>query len=452
MGSHTERSVFNGVRTVLEPGSYLVRVGSGLPSQQINYTVKIQEGQTTVIHPQWSGLVVETITSDGERIGASYELYHLSDGEFLGRGTGQPPEREKETRTWILAPGLYRICKVGTDIGSPVNYLTVELNAGQLTRMELVFDPLSGALVSGGVHLTSHKKESMSPWSFGFRLGGAVTIGTVIADGTEKSNFWTVISDLRTGMRYDLYPIQVFSEIRIRNNFQWLREKDRDTMLLVTSDIVQFQSSCIRRLTEWFGPYARVSAKSHLLPLDFANTDRDSSMQILGKDSTVIRTIAPGRHIRLQQRGYPLRLGEGLGVNLLPVSNAWVDVSAQTGIALRQTWMKDVLVPLNPQETLFGPESNQFIWGSENGFFLKFHYGSRLMLDLLAEVFFPKYQWNDFQVEEISADIRLLLHRNIEISYQQELFDRLASGLTDSEAGARFESRNSIQLRFFMNY
>jgi len=451
-GSHSERSVPNGFRAVVEPGEYEVHVGTGLSSQQMVFPVTVTEGKTTVVRPDWSGLVVETMTSDGELMSSSYEVFSMADGVFIGRGSGQTAEREKEIRTWLLPPGLYRISKVGTDIGSPINYLTVQLNQGQLTHMEIVFDTVSGALISGGVGQSIRKLGGTSPWTFGFRLGGTVSFGTIIADGVEQSNFWNVISDFRTGVRYDFYPIQGFTEIRSRNNFQWLREKDRDTLLLVTSDLVQFQSSWIRRLTDWFGPYVRVSAKSHILPLDFANTEPDSAMQVLDRDSSVIRIVAPGKHFRIQESGYPLRLGEGIGVNLQPVSNPWIDISAQTGLAARQTWMKHVLVPLNTQETLFGPESNQYIWGSENGASVKLRYGSHLMVDLVAEIFLPKYQWHQFQVEELSADFRLLLIRNIELSYQQELFDRIASGLKDSGAGARFESRNSIQLRFFMNY
>jgi len=450
--THREYSTHAGHRFAADPGRYIVRLGSGAGKQRMSFQTQVQEGRTAIIATAWAGLIVETINSDGDLVAETYEISRLSDGEAYGRGFGQGQDHEKDLHTWILPTGIYRISKVGTDAGSLTNYITIQLNRGELTRVELVFDVLTNAIIAGGVKPPLHKVDAASPWTIGFRLGGSLSLGAVIADDQMQSDFTTVITDLRTSLRYDKGYYHGFNELRIGESMQWLNEKTKPQAFLVTNDIAQLQSSWIRRITEWFGPYTRFTARSHLVPQDFGNASLDSSLYLVGTRGDTVQTILPSARFRQQPALYPLRLGEGLGFNLRLQKGAWIEASGQSGIAARQSWMHHVWVAANTQQSLFLQGVDSRDWGSENMLTLRLRLGQMFTFDLLGEVFLPQFDSHQFEVEELSGELRLALHRNIELVYQQELTDRKAAGLTTVNGGPRFESSNTVQLRFFVNY
>jgi len=134
------------------------------------------------------------------------------------------------------------------------------------------------------------------------------------------------------------------------------------------------------------------------------------------------------------------------------VSNAF-DVSAQTGFAARQTIRRKILIPNNKEKSLFTTATNEsYDYGWENSINVRLSFLRYFSLDLLAEVFFPKAKIKDYVVEELSADLRFTLTRYLELSYQQQLYDRIAEGMEDAKGEARFESLNTVQLRLYVNF
>jgi len=439
-----------GSRTLLEPGDYKVFVGSGVLQQRLAFDVTIQEGRTTVLEPTWCGLVVQTLTKEGDLVEESYEIYQADNGESFGKGAGQPPERQKDLTTWILPAGLYRISRLGEDPLSLANYITIQLNPGQLTYADVVFDAETGNLVAGGVTPKKRRMDQMSSWTFGVLLGGSASLGTTLAGGHQQSDYWATLVDLRLSARYDHNRLYGYNEIRSRNSLQVLNEKDQDPVWLVTNDLLNVQSNWVFRIVPWIGPYTRIAAKSHLLKTEFTQPD-DSVVTLIATDSTYVTSYAPGTHIRIQPAGFPLRLGEGTGGSLHWSKGTHLDIMAQSGFAWRQTWMRNVMVPLNTSETLFMQGHDQYDWGQENRLVIRARLGSIFTMELAGELFLPRFQPSQYQVEELSGDFRLALTRHIELSYIQELVDRDAAGLEAATGGYRFEWQHSVQLRFFYN-
>jgi hypothetical protein len=124
----------------------------------------------------------------------------------------------------------------------------------------------------------------------------------------------------------------------------------------------------------------------------------------------------------------------------------------QTGVAARQTYRRGVLISANKDQTVFEPAPGDiFDYGWENSLTARFSWRF-FTLDFKGEVFFPKWKIKDYRVEELTADFRLALTRFLELSYQQQLTDRIAAGYEDAEGGERFESLNTVQLRLYLNY
>jgi len=422
----------HGIRLVVPFGSYAVIMGSGSIDKRFEYEVEVNEGKTTIIKPDWGGLVINTINEDGEFVSENYEIFAVHSGESYGKGSGLTQERLNDIKTWILPPQVYRISRSGENASSIINYITVQVNPGELNHVELVFEESTGRLIAGGVHKMRINASRNSYWTYGLRLGGSASYTTLLTRDGEKYNTWNALGDLRIRMLYN--PVKLFwlTELYVRENMQWLSEDKQESQWSVAHDLLQFQSSVVYKFFEWIGPYTRVSAKTHIFP----------EYYWLGNDEKIL--VNPSFD--------PFRIGEGIGLNLQPVSSNIVDISAQTGIAARQTIRRKVLIPKRNERNLFTPANdNIYDYGWENSLNIRFSFRF-LTLDLASEVFFPKAKVGDYIIEELSADLRIAITRFLELSYLQQLNDRIAEGTEETKGISRFESLNTIQLRLYVNF
>jgi len=428
----------HGIRLVVPYGSYKIIMGSGSKDKMFEYNVEVKEGKTTLISPDWGGLVINTINEDGEAISENYEIFAINSGESYGRGYGLTQERLNDIKTWILSPQVYRISRSGENVSSILNYVTVQVNPGELTHVELVFEESTGRLIAGGVHKMRLNTAKNSHWTYGLRLGGSASYTTLLTANGQKNSSWNVLGDFRMRMLYTPPKIFWLTEFYIRENMQLLNAEKQDVQWSVAQDLLQFQSSFVYRFLDWIGPYTRVNAKTHIFP-----------EYLWFEDSSGVITM---ERIRLSSPFDPLRIGEGLGLNLRPVVSNAVDFSAQTGFAARQIIRRKLLVPSNKEKTEFSAATNNiYDYGWENSLNIRLSLTRFVTLDLIGEIFFPKWEIRDYIIEELSADLRIALTRFLEFSYQHQLSDRLASGLEEAK-GERFESLNTFQMRLYVNF
>jgi len=422
-----------GFRLVVPYGSYTVIMGSGSKDKRIEYKVEVNEGKTTPIPPDWGGLVINTINEDGEFISENYEIFAVSNGESYGRGFGLTQERLNDVKTWILPAQVYRISRSGENASSIMNYITVQVNKGELSQVELVFEENTGRLIAGGVHEMRRNAAKNSNWTYGLRLGGSASYTTLrTSSNKQKNSAWNALGDLRLRMLYTPPKVFWLTELYTRENMQWLNEEKQEAQWSIAQDLLQFQTSFVYRFLEWLGPYARANVKTHIFPEYY--------------------WISDSERIRLGAPFDPLRIGEGIGLNIQPVVSNAVDISAQTGFAVRQTIRRKILIPSNSTRTVFVPVTSEiYEYGWENSLNVRFSIGRFATLDLLGEVFFPNAEIRNYIVEELSVDLRIALTRFLELSYQQQLYDRITTE-GEEASGERFESLNTVQLRLYVNF
>jgi len=422
----------HGFRLVVPYGNYTVIMGSGTKDKRIEYKVEVKEGKTTLIPPDWGGLVVNTINEDGEFISESYEVFAVSNGESYGRGFGLTQERMNDVKTWILPPQVYRISRSGENASSILNYITVQVNPGELSHVELVFEESTGRLIAGGVHEMRINAAKNSNWTYGLRLGGSASYTTLRTTSKQKNSAWNALGDLRLRMLYTPPKVFWLTELYTRENMQWLNEDKQDAQWSIAQDLLQFQTSFVYRFLEWMGPYARVNVKTHIFPEYY--------------------WIGDDEKIRLGDPFDPLRIGEGIGLNIQPVVSNAVDISAQTGFAARQTIRRKILLPSKNSRSLFTKATSEiYDYGWENSLNMRFSILRYVTLDMLGEVFFPNAKIKDYMIEELSADLRIAITRFLELSCQWQLSDRVAAGLEEAE-DERFEFLNIYQLRLYVNF
>ncbi|MDH3405174.1 MAG: hypothetical protein OEP45_16255, partial [Acidobacteriota bacterium] len=63
-----------GRRIVVAPGSYTVRVGSGVVNQMMAFPATVEAGATTSIPPGWAGLKVEVVDTQNIPLRSTYEI------------------------------------------------------------------------------------------------------------------------------------------------------------------------------------------------------------------------------------------------------------------------------------------------------------------------------------------------------------------------------------------
>ncbi|GBU24661.1 hypothetical protein R83H12_01295 [Fibrobacteria bacterium R8-3-H12] len=437
---HREWIGKHGQRLVVPYGTYMVIMGSGNADNRFVYEVKVEEGKTALVPPNWGGLVINTINQDGEFVSENYEIFEVYSGKSYGRGFGLTQERQNDVKTWILPTQIYRISKSGENASSILNYITVQVNPGELSNVELVFEDSTGRLVAGGVHKMRINTAKNSYWTYGLRLGGSASYTTLLTADEQKNSAWNALGDLRLRVLYNRTKIFWLTELYTRENMQWLNEDKKESQWSIAQDLLQFQSSIVYRVFDWIGPYTRVNAKTRIFPEYYWLVDADASDN-------------KGENIRISSSFDPLRIGEGLGLNLQPIFSNSMDISAQTGFAARQTIRRKILLPSNKTKTEFTTATNEsYDYGWENSVNVRLSFLRFFTLDLLGEIFFPKARRRDYIIEELSADLRFALTRYLELSYQQQFQDRMAEGMESAKGEARFESLNTVQLRLYVNF
>ena len=425
-----------GIRLVVPYGEYKILMGSGSKDKRFEYNIEVKEGKTTLIPPEWGGLVINTINEDGEAISENYEIFAINSGESYGRGYGLTQERLNDVKTWILLPQVYRISRSGENVSSILNYITVQVNPGELSHVELVFEESTGRLIAGGVHKMRINTAKNSHWTYGIRLGGSASYTTLLTANGEKESSWNALGDLRLRMLYSPPKVFWLTELYTRENVQLLNAEKQNAQWSVVQDLLQFQSSFVYRFLEWIGPYTRVNVKTHVFPEYYWAVD---SLDVNSE------------RIRLSSPFDPLRIGEGLGLNLRPVASNAVDIAAQTGFAARQTIRRNLRIPSKVRDEFTTASDNIYDYGLESSLNIRLLLSRFVTLDLIGEVFFPNLSFSDYRIEELSADLRIALTRFLEFSYQHQLADRIAAGREEA-GGERFESLNTFQMRLYVNF
>jgi hypothetical protein len=423
-----------GTRILLDSGTYDVRFGSGVTSRRLRATVRVEEGHTTVVPPTWGGLIVETLTEAGEYIDGQYDLIGMDQWINYGRGQGYSEERLQDIDVWILPPGLYRISKVGEGYNSLRNYITVQINPGELHSVEAIFND-AGDMIAGGSKTLNTRARAGQYWTYGLRAGGNLA-GTRDVDSKDVRTQSVLFStDMRLRARYDRENFFGINELFMQNSFL----KTEEAPLTVTQDYLQLRSTWVRRLNPWVGPYVRGQVSTHLFPIE----ENQDTVYVIDTPGDTVLTETGGAFVE-QPSFFPLRLAEGAGVNVDWLSAYAVEISTQTGLAARQEIAGGDYLPLN--DSLFQKNVSVYEVGAEGILTLKLRLSSQFTLDLRAEAFAEDFKIQEARLENLEADFRFFLTRNIELGY---LF-QMQESKTDTPN--RFPRTHSLSLRLSFNY
>ncbi len=424
-----------GHRILLDAGDYEIRLGSGSGARRMRKDVRVDEGGTSVVYPDWGGLLVETLSETGEYLDEQYDVVRMGDWVNYGSGQGYKEERLQDIDVWILPPGVYRISKVGESYNSLRNFVTVQVNPGELHSMEIIYaQDGSGNLIAGGIKSLNTRVRAGQYWTYGLRAGGNANFAREVdaADVVTQSLLFS--TDMRFRARYDRAAFFGITELFMQNGFSKAEGQD----FVTTTDNLQLRSTWVRRLNNWLGPYVRGQVSTHLFP---AETDLDTIL--ITRASGVVDTVATGGSFETQPPLFPLYLAQGAGVNIEWLSRYELEVSTQLGVAARQKVSRGDYELLGAGTYAEATTTREV--GAEGVLIARLRLGSRFTLDLRAEALAENADLSNTRLENFESDLRFFITRNIEIGY-------LFRTREDEDAENRFPRTHGVSLRVNFNY
>ena len=319
----------------LDPGMYQVRFGSGNLSQLIRKDVPVFEGETTLLKPTWSALVIDVIDQTRTSVNESYELFDES-GESYGPGFGIEEERGERVRTWILRPGVYSVVRLG-DSFATIDKFSVQLLPGVLTQRNLVYDSDSGEFTSFYQRPLLH---ALAPRATAAalsqtELSGSVRVNTSQKTAGDNLTSANLVFQLFNHTRYNTDRHFASMRIHLEQGANWQEGQELQKGI----DRAEGRATYIYRLSPRIGPYLRGVILSNVFPSESRfRMERD-----------LIRETADGRVDTL--RGItrfttapsfsPITFREGIGINSRVFRYFALNTDLRLGIGALQEVYKD---------------------------------------------------------------------------------------------------------------
>ena len=329
---HTVTSGETGRTFTVEPGSYLVMLGSGSHKQRIVKPITVEESKISPVMPDWAGLTIETVDTNLTTFRGEYELVRLDDFEPFGRGFGADISLGESVKTWILKPGTYKILGRGESYNTLKNFVTVRLLPGELVKFLLIQRPDNMAIISGGTVDITPGTKITSHWKYGGNIGGMLQFNGEIDRNEAHQEAISTIFSLSTSvwLLYNNQPHEWETMVRIDEGLS-LSELD------LTSGVDDFRinSLYIWRFLSWFGPFGRAEVRTNLLPRRIRLEDyKKSEFCILENDSTITEeSFDTSKQVfQITPSFSPLTLDISGGANFDAVNTNYFELKVRLGV------------------------------------------------------------------------------------------------------------------------
>lgn len=332
------REAKTGERIVLSPGKYTVVLGSGAEEQRLSFRADVREMMTTIIAVTWSGLSVHVVNASFNSLRDSYELIRMDDRQYLGVGFGTNEQAGEPIATWIVAPGLYKIVRVGETYRARTDFATVRLLPGKHTHFLWVLDEETRNFEGGGEVSALSAQNLFFQESDGF--GWSAVVG-----GDASLNSRSNVVGQQDGVTYNL---RAFVDARINAEIfggpfvnsldieEGVTQPADNERIIQTQDRAEIDSLYVYPLYPWIGPYLSLGAETNLF---FSREffDQPVAVRKFGEDGqTVVFQRDDVTSTRLRPPFGLSNLRQGVGVNVRPLKTLAAEGIFRLGLGARQ--------------------------------------------------------------------------------------------------------------------
>lgn len=329
----------SGQRILLNPGTYVVRIGSGASQQRMRVQATVRELATTVIPVSWSALTIHVVDERYNSLRSSYELIRVDDREYLGIGFGTDEQAGEPVSTWVLRPGVYKIVRVGENYRARRDFVTVRLLRAQHTHFLLVLDPDTGEFAGGGEVPEQELFRAQDGFYRSLVVGGDVTmnirnnaVGQV--DGTSVSARGFLDGKLSISIFQNPLILRLQVEEGFTNPPQGQIQK--------TIDRLDLDALYLYRIQPWVGPYVRLEAETNIFPNEEnLRPDIEYTVVRLRPDQTELQRDLTEDSGRLSPGFGLTRVREGVGLNIRALKTVSAEVNLRAGFGARHAITND---------------------------------------------------------------------------------------------------------------
>ncbi len=328
------RSVF------LRPGRYTLLFGSSEdPVDLVQKNFIIHEHHTTMIEPDWSGLVVNVINENMENIRFGYEIMHLTSGSSAGsRYSREESSFNDMNYTWILPPGKYKVVKQGEPFNTIVNFTTFELKPGELTEIVIVVNSLQQFTGAGELGLLENYSLSKKAWFNKLALKGTVSLYSHNKLG-EGENTTDIISQAKIDNRFIFDSKPYYLNLRQSLKEEWTKSGNSEEMR-VSFDELALKNTAIYYFTNMLGVYTEINLETKIFPNTHYEIGTDTVRTLMSNGTEY--TYAGLKTFRLSAPFSPLATEERMGINLTFLKSSNSNLYLRTGFGFRQVFNIDV--------------------------------------------------------------------------------------------------------------
>jgi hypothetical protein len=405
-----------GHRIPLAPGDYTVIYGSGTKDQMMRKKVKVVEGATTVVKPDWSGLVVDVINESRAEVREYYELLDLSTGMSYGIGQGIEEGLDEKIHTWILPPGTYKVVKPGDNVNTVLNFGTMRLLPGELVHANLVIDSKTTNFYGfGRVPDVRQGARLNRRWERRSELSGNALLNyapTSVTGLNTQSNVTATVqwlTDARYQYRNHILP--VWSNIEEGLTLQG------KSNLQKYIDRAEIRLTYIYRLTDYVNPYIRFGGETSFFSSSH-RFDTPSDYTVVDTKGDTVRVVRGAKKIKLADALSPITLKEGVGATATLVKTVPVNFTLRCGYGARQTYAKNAFI-YNKDTKILVPVAKSKLTGVESLFLGDMRIGKYIIYSAQFDILMPEPNTSSW-VFDGENRLRLNLTGNVSILITHE--------------------------------
>ncbi len=401
----------------VEPGQYTIYIGNcSIENCKIKKTVSLKNGETKIIYPDWSGLIVRIIEPTRKYLVQSYEIFNMKNKESMGisisKDETEPGEKQE---TWLLPPGRYKITKAGYPFNTAINFSTVDLLPGQLYQWTIVMDEYSSHFVGAGfLEEMRHKTLNKTHLTIFSSLGGSFNV--FHSNRQQKENFNTTLNaaiDFDNRLQFDNGTHFILME----PSYNLILSQEKGREMQIYSDKFIADNIYIYYLNRMFGFYGRADMQSKFFPdTIYFSSDKDTLQTVDTNGNTTHHTNVSD--FQLSPAFYPLFLKEGTGINFTPFRTSDLRFSLRTGIGFRQSIYKNSYESSTNSDSVYKELDSLYLAGYEltGRLYMRLFY--KLLFSLKYDILFPFEDTKNIHTElDAILSYRLLKFFSLEYTF-----------------------------------
>lgn len=319
----------------LKPGHYRVLFGSATESfDLIQKNFEIKEQETTILSPDWSGLLVTIVNENREKIRSGYEIYHLKSDISLGTKYSTEENDYSDIRsTWILLPGKYKLIKDGEPYNTIKNFTTFELKKGELKEITVVINEETDSYIGSGELTSIEALQSGNDWKSNIYIKGSFDLSGNNSNNKDDAAInLSFKGRINNQTKYDIKPWYLLLKQNL--NSGWL-QTENDDELRINLDELKLENTVIYYFTSIFGVYTSVDFNTKVFPAREYFSSKidvqkfDSNGDLIKEEKEVDETITA-------DAGFPMQLSEEIGLNFTILNTSLSNWYIRTGLGFVQ--------------------------------------------------------------------------------------------------------------------